>query len=117
MKISRKEFFRKSLMSLGEAVSTVSSALKVQVEPPVNMPVPDDRTAMPNLEQLAVAFNESCLARNGDCRNCAESCKSEAIKIIPRVGIRINPRLCNGCGTCEYVCPAIPKAVRMKIRT
>jgi ferredoxin len=111
MSISRKEFFRQSLFSLGKTALDIADTLKgripiIQVEPQGATPLSEARPDM-----YADAFNERCLARSGICSNCVESCKPEAIKIIPGVGIRINPQLCNGCGACEYVCPVEPKAV------
>ena len=117
MNISRKEFFRKSLMSLGEAVSTISGALKTPTAAPLEIRDSDDFNAAPREDQVAVAHNEQCLAKNSGCFACMERCGFDAIKLVPGVGIRINASLCTGCGTCEYVCPVTPKAVRMQART
>lgn len=117
MNISRKEFFRKSLVSLGEAVFTVKDALKSNAELPLVCPDPEDFTPTPQEDQVAVAHNDLCLARSSGCFSCVEHCEADAIKLIPGVGIRINAHLCNGCGSCEYVCPVTPKAVRMQTRT
>lgn len=116
MNISRKEFFRKSLMSIGEAVCSVGNALKVPSAVPVEVPDMADFAATPREKQVAVAHNDTCLARSSGCFSCVERCEPEAVKLIPGVGIRINPQLCNGCGACEYVCPVTPKAVRMEAR-
>jgi MinD superfamily P-loop ATPase len=113
MNISRKEFFRKSLMSLGEAVCTVGDALKAPAALPMEIRDPDNCDATPMEELVAVAHNERCLARNCGCFSCAERCDTKAIKIIPGVGIRINQRLCVGCSSCHYVCPVTPKAVTL----
>lgn len=117
MNISRKDFFRKSLLSLGEAVCTISGALNTAAEPAPAVPDVADFVASPREDQLAVAHNDSCLAKNSGCFACVERCESRAIRLIPGVGIRVNPQLCTGCGTCEYVCPVTPKAVRMQPRT
>jgi len=71
---------------------------------------------IPDLEMVAIVNNQHCLAKNCGCFSCIDRCESEAIKIIPGVGIRINPMLCNGCGICEYVCPITPKAIRLTAR-
>lgn len=117
MNVSRKEFFKKGLMSLGEAVFTVTDALKAAADVPTKEPDLADFDSSPRDDQIAVAHNDTCLARSSGCFSCVEKCAPEAIKLIPGAGIRINQRLCNGCGTCEYVCPVTPKAVRMEART
>lgn len=117
MNISRKDFFKKSLLSLGEVVCSVSDVLKPSAEPTLALPDIADFVAVPRDDQLAVAHNEYCLAKNSGCFACVECCDSRAIRLMPGVGIRINSELCAGCGTCEYVCPVDPKAVRMMTRT
>jgi len=117
MNISRKDFFRKSLLSLGETVFSVKDALKGDADIPLADPEPDDFTRTPQPDQMAVAHNDSCLARSCGCFSCIERCEPDAIKLNPGVGIRINPQLCNGCGACENVCPVTPKAVRLQART
>ncbi len=117
MNISRKEFFKKSLMSLGEAVFTVSDALKAPAAPPLEIPAEGNFEATPREDQVATAHNEHCLAKNSGCFACMERCEPDAIKLIPGVGVRINQQRCNGCGICEYICPVTPKAVRMQART
>jgi len=116
MNISRKDFFKKSLMSLGEAVFSVNDSLKSAATAPLAIPDAADFDATPHEEQVAAAHNEQCLAKNSGCFACMERCSSNAIKLITGVGIRINPQICTGCGTCEYVCPVTPKAVRMQSR-
>lgn len=113
MNISRKEFFRKSLFTLGEAVSTVSNALNATVtdeapRQPEGEFVPVDRE-----DHVAVAHNEHCLARNCGCFACVERCESQVILVVMGEGIRIDASRCTGCGTCEYVCPVSPKAVTL----
>jgi len=116
MNISRKDFFRESLSSIGKAVFSVKDALTAQAEVPLVIADAADYTPTPQEDQLAVAYNEFCLAKNCGCFACVERCQSQAIKLIPGIGIRINPQLCIGCGSCEYVCPVTPKAVRMQPR-
>jgi ferredoxin-type protein NapF len=116
MNISRKDFFKKSLFSLGEAVCSISNALNSTPEPTLTVPDTTDFVCAPHEEQAAVAHNDTCLAKNSGCFACMERCDPGAIKLIPGVGIRINQQLCTGCGACEYVCPVTPKAVRMQPR-
>lgn len=51
-----------------------------------------------------------CLAQRGvECRLCAESCDTGAIRFRPQVGGIARPELdtdrCNGCGECAARCP------------
>ncbi|MDR0294632.1 MAG: 4Fe-4S binding protein [Prevotellaceae bacterium] len=50
-----------------------------------------------------------------DCGACDEHCPTHAIKMIDfRNGLKlpkVNRELCIGCGGCEYICPASPKAI------
>jgi ferredoxin len=117
MNISRKDFFRKSLFSLGEALCSVSGVMKSQSEPVMIAPDTAEFVSMPHDELTAVAHNDSCLAKNSGCFSCMERCEPGAIKLIPGVGVRINQQICTGCGSCEYVCPVTPKAIRMQTRT
>jgi len=117
MNISRKDFFKKSFLSLGEAVYAVSDALKSPAAAaPPELPNPELYDPVPREDLVAVAHNERCLAKNSGCFSCVERCEPGAIKLVPGVGIRINPQICTGCGTCEYVCPVAPKAVAMNPR-
>ena len=117
MNISRKEFFKKSLLSLGEAVFTVKDAMTSTAAVSLDIPETADFDATPREDQVAVAHNEQCLAKNSGCFACMERCEPNAIKLIPGVGVRINSTLCNGCGICEYICPVTPKAIRLKLRS
>jgi len=113
--LTRKEFFRKGLFSLGESLLKVGSAVRetqnlYEAPPAADEP---DREPVPNADSVACADNQHCLARNCGCFSCVERCEAQAIMVIPGAGIRIDESLCTGCGTCEYVCPVTPKAVRM----
>lgn len=116
MNISRKEFFKKTLRSLGEAVFTVKDALQTPAEVTMNLPDCGGFVAAPQEGRVAAPHNEGCLAKNSGCFACVEHCETGAIKLIPGIGVRINLQLCNGCGSCEYICPVTPKAVRMMAR-
>lgn len=116
MSISRKEFFIKSLFSIGEAVSAVSNALNAtgldeSSHQPEGEFLPVDRE-----DHVAVAHNEYCLARNCGCFACVERCEPKAIMVVMGEGIRIDEIRCTGCGACEYVCPVSPKAVTLSMR-
>jgi len=115
--ISRKDFFRKSLFSLGEALCSASTVLAGAPEPAMTVPDTTGFVSTPREDLVAVANNEQCLARNSGCFACMERCGSDAIKLIPGVGVRINQQLCTGCGSCEYVCPVTPKGVKIAART
>lgn len=119
MNISRKDFFKKGLFSLGEAVCAASGVLGASPETAVAVSLPDsdEFVPTPRAELTAVPHDGSCLARNSGCFACMERCEPGAIKLIPGVGIRINPQRCTGCGTCEYLCPVTPKAVKMQPRS
>jgi len=115
LSISRKDFFRQGLSSLGKTAFTIADALKEHL-PAIStisamVPPGTSPPSEPRPDLVAEAFNDRCLARNSSCSSCVESCKPKAIKLNPGVGIRINPQFCDGCGACEYVCPVEPKAV------
>jgi ferredoxin len=115
MDISRKDFFRKSLFSLGEAILTVKDSLTGT--PPVEPPAEEKEfVPEPQEDQVAVADNQHCLAKNSGCFSCVERCEQQAILVVMGEGIRIDEKMCNGCGTCEYICPVNPKAVSLKPR-
>lgn len=50
-----------------------------------------------------------------DCGACAEHCPTGALQMVPYKGTltvpKVIPELCIGCGSCEYICPARPKAM------
>lgn len=116
MDISRKDFFKKSLYSLGKAITTLTGALE---EPQHERPVIRDTADFIPAQQenmRAVAANGQCLARNCGCFACFERCEPQAITMVMGEGIRIDETRCTGCGTCEYVCPVTPKAVSLQPR-
>lgn len=48
------------------------------------------------------------------CDACARHCPTHAIVLLQRNGQpapSLNPRLCIGCGACEFYCPGRPKAI------
>ncbi|MCR5395190.1 MAG: 4Fe-4S dicluster domain-containing protein [Bacteroidales bacterium] len=62
-------------------------------------------------------FNsKTCITQtdNVPCDACVRHCPHKAIIQVEKNGQkipRINPRLCTGCGACEFYCPARPKAI------
>ena len=117
MSMSRKEFLRQGFFSLGKTALDIAGTLKGEssVEAAVIPDTVPSGEARPDM--AATSFNERCLARNCGCFACVERCQSQAIMVVPGVGIRIDEALCTGCGTCEYVCPVDPKAVILQPRT
>jgi len=117
--LSRKDFFKQSFFSLGETLLKASETVRGTQDSlyPPSVDAASEKAPVPDENTVATADNQYCLAKNCGCYSCMERCEFDAIKLIPGVGIRINAYLCTGCGTCEYVCPVTPKAVRMKIRT
>ncbi|MBI5482857.1 MAG: 4Fe-4S binding protein [Deltaproteobacteria bacterium] len=113
MSISRKDFFKQGLFSLGKTALEIAETLKSSVPSVITEPQRVAPVSEPRYDLVAEAFNERCLARSNECSACVESCKPKAIKLNPGVGIRINPNFCDGCGACEYVCPVEPKAVAL----
>lgn len=111
MTLSRKEFFRQGIFSLGDTLLKASGILQ--------QPEAEDYAAeLPYGDQpmVAVPRNERCLARNCGCFSCVEKCEAQAIVVVMGEGIRIDTTRCTGCGSCLYVCPVTPKAITLKIR-
>lgn len=113
MILTRKDFFRQGIFSLGETLLKVSSSALNMQNSPGSSPTDfdPDKEPMPDENMIATADNQHCLAKGCGCFSCVERCEYEAINLIPGTGISIDETLCTGCGTCEYVCPVEPKAV------
>lgn len=73
---------------------------------------------------------ENCIIKKDgtDCGACDEHCPVKAVSITPTIDFKIvggisvqveafypkvKPNLCIGCGGCEYICPATPKAIQV----
>lgn len=111
MSITRKEFFRQGLLSLGKTALDVAGTLRggmpaVQVTATESEQPPEVRPDM-----VAEIFNDRCLARDCGCFACAERCAPLAVLVVPGKGVRVNETACTGCGNCEYICPVTPKAI------
>jgi len=65
-------------------------------------------------------FNSlTCITQtdNVPCDACARHCPTKAIHLTEKNGQkipRIHTHLCNGCGACEFYCPARPKAISVE---
>lgn len=117
MNISRKDFFRQGFLTLGKAALDIAGTLKGE-ESAMSATIPDVApTGELRPDMVAASFNGQCLAKNCGCFACVERCLTQAIMVVPGEGIRIDRARCTGCGTCEYVCPATPKAVTLQPRS
>jgi len=116
--LSRKDFFKQGIFSLGETLLKVSGTALNTEEPhgrPTSVFDPD-KEPVADENMIAKADNQHCLAKGCGCFSCVERCEYEAIKLIPGTGICIDEALCTGCGACEYICPVEPKAVMLPPR-
>ena len=98
-------------MKAGGSVQDVEDTL---CSPPVD--VKREKEPVPDITMVAKADNQYCLAKNCGCFSCSERCEAQAIRVVMGEGVRIIEDLCIGCGTCQYICPVTPKAVRMEHR-
>lgn len=68
------------------------------------------RAIDPSYEKLGVAIvqQDRCVAwrTSGGCVKCIEACPYEAISLSSDHPV-VDAAACNGCGICEYVCPAL----------
>ena len=56
---------------------------------------------------VAVVQTDRCLAYSGGCTKCYQECPYDAISLNSADCPVVDPALCNGCGVCENVCPAL----------
>ncbi len=110
MSITRKEFFKQSLFSLGKSALDLADTLKVRF-PSLPVLQGEATSPKPRPEMMAEAFNERCLSGSDACTSCIDRCAPKAIKPLPGGGVQINQLFCTGCSECEYVCPVEPKAI------
>jgi len=113
--LSRKDFFRQGLFSLGETLLKVGGGVG-EVQDSLFSPAVGagpEKEPVPDVNMVARVDNQHCLAKNCGCFTCVERCDARAIMVVMGEGIRIDEVLCSGCGACEYLCPVVPKAVTM----
>ena len=114
MSITRKEFFRQGLLSLGKTALDLAGTMKGETAPAIQeLPADGLPLAEPDGALVACPDNARCLARSCGCFACVERCEPQAILMVPGEGIRVDQARCFGCGTCEYVCPVTPKAIAL----
>lgn len=113
MNVSRKDFFRTGLFSLGDAVCTFAGMTQPRAEPAPETEMKQDVVAAGQPDLVAVADNGFCLARNCGCFACIERCDARAIHLVFGTGVRIDGDRCTGCGRCVQVCPVTPGAISL----
>ena len=83
------------------------------------LPLALEQKRMTQLGHAVFHRGRCVVARDGvECGNCAEHCPADAIRLQRGVDGRMYPQiekaLCIGCGACENLCPATPKAIEVK---
>ena len=64
---------------------------------------------------LAVWDSEPCLLGSGrSCSACVDACPVAGAIRIDQGTVAVDGARCRGCGTCEYYCPARPRAVTIE---
>ena len=115
--LSRKQFFKQCVTSLGKSLLEVRDAVSTvtaQAQPTKPEQSPQ---AKPGENMVATPRNRFCLAKGCGCFTCLERCAQGAIQLAPGEGVKVDPALCVGCGTCESLCPVAPTAISLLPRT
>lgn len=71
------------------------------------------------LGTAAVDVSHCLLSDNRECGTCTNACPHGALDLAwdpenMTSRVVVDAAVCTGCGCCEYVCPATPKAIRVK---
>jgi heterodisulfide reductase subunit A-like polyferredoxin len=114
--LTRKQFFRQGLLSLGSAAADAAALLRGEA-PAGGAAEPEGTPPDAGAGVVACGRDDLCLARSCGCFSCIERCPCEAISMLIGKGIVVDAERCAGCGTCASVCPTAPKAVELKRRT
>lgn len=56
---------------------------------------------------VAIVQQDRCVAYFEGCLTCVDACPYEAISLDDAAHPVVDAEKCNGCGVCEYVCPAL----------
>lgn len=81
------------------------------------LPVEIDKKRLIQIGVVNFTLEKCIVYKDGtDCGACDEHCPTKAITMVPygSTGLFIpstNTDICIGCGGCEYICPARPKAM------
>lgn len=83
------------------------------------LPMALEQKRMTQLGHAVFHRGHCVVARDGvECGNCVEHCPADALTLQRGVDGRMYPQiekvLCIGCGACENLCPATPKAIEVK---
>ena len=120
MTLSRKDFFRQSIFSLGETLLKAGETVR-EMQGSLQYATAREEAAevapVTGKEMVARADNEHCLAKYGGCFSCLDRCEAQAISLVLREGIKIDEQLCTGCGACHNICPLAPQALALVPRT
>ncbi|GFO57118.1 hypothetical protein GMSM_41250 [Geomonas sp. Red276] len=116
MTLTRKEFFRQGVLSLGSAVLDLAGLRGAERTPSTEPAGGGEPSFLPRPEPVAAPSPGLCLARSCGCFSCLERCPEEAISLVPGVGVEVVPDRCTGCGICQDLCPTFPKAITLASR-
>ena len=56
---------------------------------------------------VAIIQTDRCIAYIEGCRECVDACPYGAMSLDEADHPVVDPQVCNGCGVCENICPAL----------